>query len=103
MHKNSSSNSDPISKDVVKSLLGLCQSDRERECLRYTVLKASELSATQVCKRYGFQSMNERSKVVDDTLQHAKYIRESINELAKSRDHSMLKALGIPSDAVDSD
>ena len=103
MQKNSSSNSDPISKDVVKSLLSLCQSDRERECLRFTVFKASGLSATQICKRYGFESMTERSKVVEDTLQHAKYIRESIDELAKSKDHSMLKALGVPSDAIDSD
>ena len=101
IQRNSSSNSDPISKDVVKSLLSLCQSDRERECLRFTVFKASGLSATQVHKRYGFQSMNERSKVVEDTLQHAKYIRESIDGLAKSRDLSMLKSLGISSDAVD--
>ena len=103
MQKNSCSNSEPISKDVVKSLLGLCQSDRERECLRYSVFKASGLSATQVRKRYGFQSMNNRSKLVDNALQHAKYIRESIDELAKSKDDSMLKALGIPSNAIDSD
>ena len=103
MQKNSTPNGDPISKDVVKSLLSLCNSDRERECLRYTVYKASGLSATQVRKRYGFQSMNERSQVVEDALQHAKYIRESIDELAKSKDQSMLKALGLPSDSVDSD
>ena len=102
MQKNTSSNSNQISKDVVKSL-NLCQSDRERECLRYTVFKASGLSATQVCERYGFQSMNKRSKVVEDALHHAKYIRDSIDELAESRDNSMLKALGLPSDTVDSD
>ena len=59
MQKNSSSKGDPISKDVVKSLLSLCQSDRERECLRYTVYKASGLSATQTRKRYGFESRND--------------------------------------------
>lgn len=101
MQKNTSSNSNQISKDVVKSLLSLCQSDRER--LRYTVFKASGLSATQIRKRYGFQSMNKRSKVVEDALHHAKYIRECIDELAESRDNSMLKALGLPSDTVDSD
>ena len=103
MQKNSSSNSNPISKDVVKSLLSLCQSDRKHECLRFTVFKASGLSATQIRKQCGFESMTERSKVVEDTLQHAKYIRESIDKFAKSKDHSMLKALGVPSDAVDSD
>ena len=64
IQKNSSSNNDPLSKDVVESLVSLCQSDCERECLRYTVFKASRLSATQVCRRYGFQSMNERSKLL---------------------------------------
>lgn len=100
VQKSSSSNSDSISKDVVKSLLSLCRSDRERECLQYTVFKASGLSATQVCKRYGFQSMSKRSEVVEDTIRHARYIRKSIDELAKTRDQSMLKALGI-SAAVD--
>ena len=103
MQKNNSSNSDPISKDVVKSLLSLCQSDRERECLRFAVFKGSGLSATQARKRYGFESMSRRSKAVEDALQHAKYIRESIDDLAQSKDHSMLKALGIPSGDIDSD
>lgn len=102
MQNNNFTKSDPISKEVVKSLLGLCQSDRERECLRYTVFKASGLSATQMRKQYGFESMIERSKVVDTALQHAKYIRESIEELAKSKDRSVLKVLAIASDESDS-
>ena len=47
--------------------------------------------------------MNKISKVVEDALHHAKYVRDSIDELAESRDNSMLKALGLPSDTVDSD
>lgn len=100
MQKNNFTKCDPISKEVVKSLLS--QSDRERECLRYTVFKASGLSATQMRKQYGFESMNERSKVVDTALQHAKYIRESIEVLAKSKDRSVLKVLAIASDESDS-
>lgn len=103
MQKNKSAKSDPLSKEVVKSLLGICQSDRERECLRYSVFKASGLSATQIRKRYGFENMKERSKQVESTLQHVKYIRESIEELAKSKDRSMLKALGIPEFSEDGD
>ena len=99
MQKNVS-NRDSISKDVVRSLLKLCQSDRECECIRYTVYKASGLSATLVRKRYGFGQMNERSKAVDNALQHAKYIRESIDELAKSKDQSMF---GLTCDDGDSD
>ena len=53
-------------------------------------------------KQYGFESMNERSKVVDSAVQHAKYIRESIEELAKSKDRSVLKALAIANDESDS-
>ena len=65
--------------------------------------KACGLSATQVREQYGFGQMHERSKVVENALQHAKYIRESIDELATSRDQSMLKALGLTRDDVGSD
>lgn len=67
-----------LSKDVVKLLLGMCQSDREHECIRYSVFKASGLSQTQVRKLYGFERMNCRSTGVENVLKHTEYIRQSI-------------------------
>ena len=45
---------DGIDKDKIKSLLGLATSDRERELIRYSVLKASYLTQTGARKQFGF-------------------------------------------------
>ena len=55
------SNSVSIDKAHVKALLGLARSDRERELIRYSVFKASGLSATSARKKFGFESMYARS------------------------------------------
>ena len=39
--------------------------------------------------------MGERSRRVDDAIKHAKHIRESIDDLARSKNRSVLLALGI--------
>jgi hypothetical protein len=41
IQKTSKENPAPVSKEVVKELLGLCQSDRERECMRYAAFRFS--------------------------------------------------------------
>lgn len=76
--------SNPImSKDLVKSLLDLCQSDRERKCIKYTMFKASGLSSTQMRRQYGFEGMEKRSKRVEEAITHSRYIREAVERLAK--------------------
>ena len=92
----------PLDKATVKSLLGLCQSDKERECIRYAVFKASGVSSTQARKQFGFENMVERSKRVEACIDHAKYIRKSLDELARSRERSVLMSLGIQPDSSDS-
>ena len=44
-----------VDKLMVQQLLSLAQSNRQRECIRYTVFRASGMSQTQACKTYGFQ------------------------------------------------
>ena len=90
VHKDSSKTS--LSKPEVKSLLAICQSDRERECVRYAIYKLSGVTATQARKQFGFESMNQRSKNV---LKHALYIREAIDKLARTNEVSVLRALGV--------
>ena len=70
-----------VVKSVVKSLLGLCQSDRERECVCYGFFKSSGMSATQARKNFGFENMTRRSENVEQAIEHAKYIRTSIEKL----------------------
>ena len=97
IQKTSKENPAPVSKEVVKELLGLCQSDRERECMRYAAFRFSGLSETQMRKQYGFEAMTKRSKKVNDAIEHAKYICRAIDEIACTRSESLCKALGVPS------
>ena len=50
-----------MDKDTVKSLLKLCQSNHERQTVRYAIHKASGLSETQSRKSFGFESMTAHS------------------------------------------
>ena len=84
-----------VSKNVVKSLLGLCQSDRERECVRYALFKSSGMSATQARKNLGFERMASRSEKVEQAIEHATYIRSSVEKLSKIKEKAVLRNLGI--------
>ena len=58
-----------IDKNCVKVLLALARSDRERECLRYAVFKASGVSQTEARRMFGFETMSKRSAKVEQVLQ----------------------------------
>ena len=90
-----------LSKNEIKSLLAICQSDRKRVCVRYAAYKASGVTATQARKQFGFEQMNQRSKKVEETLKHAQYIRQAIDKLARTKELAVLHALGV--DMVESD
>ena len=77
-----------MDKTLIHSLLGLCQSDRERECLRYAVFKASGLSATQARKQFGLESMSQRTRKVEDVITHVEYIQTAIEKLALTKESS---------------
>ena len=66
-----------ISKEELKKLLALAQSDRERECLRYAVYRASGLASTAACRYFGFKDMKDRAKHVEDCLRDAQiFVRQ---------------------------
>ena len=66
----------------------MCGSDKERDLLRYTAVKSSGLSATQAYKQLGLQNMDQRITKVDNVVEHAKFIRESIDMLAVTKDRA---------------
>ena len=72
------------------------------QCVRYAVFRASGVSATQARKQFGFEKMLERSKRVEACIDHAQYIRKSIDQLAMSKERSVLLSLGINPDPSDS-
>ena len=61
----------------------------------YIASKASGLSRTQMRKQYSFQNMRERSSHVEDAIMHAKHIREFTDDLAKSKNSSVLRVLDV--------
>ena len=61
-------------------MLRLYQSERERECARYAVFKAPGLSATQAIKQFGFESMTQWTKKVEDIMTHVEYIRTASSD-----------------------
>ena len=50
-----------MTKQQLRSVLSLAQSDREREIIRYTAVVSSGLSATAARKHYGNATQNQKS------------------------------------------
>ena len=82
----------PISKDEVVSLLGIAQSDREQELVRYSIFKAFRLSYTAARKKYGFQDMKDRETRIKTSLAEAKHICEVIDDLASTENTALLSS-----------
>ena len=93
-----------LEKSIVKMLLSISQSDRERECLRYAVYKASGMTATMIRRTYGFENMQAHAASVESALLEIKQIREAIDDLAKTKEESLLIQLGfdVQVDSADS-
>ena len=83
-----------LEKPVVKMLLSIAESDRERECLRYAIYKASGMTATMARRTYGFEDMSAHAVCVESVLSEVKQIREAIDELANTQESLLLSQLG---------
>lgn len=92
-----------IDRDKVKALLGLACSDRERELIRYSVLKASGLSLTGARRHFGFERMHERATAVEECIEEAQRVRAAIDELSSIQDRALLRAMGLPHSESETD
>ena len=90
-----SQNRQTLEKSSAKLLLGLAQSDRERECIKYAIFKASGMTATRSRRHYGFASMTERAAQVEQAIDEAQQIRETIESIARVQDKALLASFGI--------
>ena len=84
-----------ISKQELQKLLAMAQSDRERECLRYAVYRASGLPPTAARRCFGFERMKNRAERVDECLHDAQLLREAVEELSHTQERAVLKTLGV--------
>lgn len=83
--KDSSTATQVITKDCLKGLLTLAQSDREKKLIRCSVYKASGLSSTAARKQLGLEQMNEHWEHVEECIDAAKNIREAIHKISAVR------------------
>ena len=87
-----------IDKSTVQKLLGIAQSDHERQYIRYAVFTASGVTPTQARKQFGFDNMTEKARQVEACINSVRAIREAIDELAKIQDETLLATFGISPD-----
>ena len=80
-----------ITKEEVKRLMLLTQSDRERELVRYIVHKASGGTQKKTATRFGFRKMEEHSAHVEACISTAAEICSSISELSILQNQAMLE------------
>ena len=77
-----------LDKETIHSLLKLCHSNRERQTIRYAIYKASGLSEIQGRKSFGLENMTAHAERAEAAIQHAKYIREAFDQIARMCQHT---------------
>ena len=85
----------PLTKEKLKDIMSVAQSDRERECIRYTAFVTSGLSATAARKQFGFDNMTTRSQRFEDAINEIRATREAIDSLCKIQEKVALAEYGI--------
>lgn len=73
----------------------MATTDRDRELIRYSVYKASELTSSGARKQFGFNSIQERANHVEECIQTAQDIRESIDKMSQIQDKVLLTTMGL--------
>ena len=88
-----------LEKSIVKMLLNIAQSDRERMCLRYAISKASGMTPTAVRRVYGFEHISAHVEEVEKTLSKVQQIHEAISDLASIEDKALIQSFGLEEEA----
>ena len=90
-----------IKKHELKALLGLAQSDRERELIRFSAFRSSGLSVTGARRHLGLENMQQRSDRILQCIEEAQEIRDAVDKLSCLQDKALLSVMGL-SDAESS-
>ena len=89
-----------LSKQELKGLVYLAESETEKEMLKYVAVKAGGLSNTKAKDVYGLDNVQKRKEKLEEALSQSKAIRESIEKIACLKDKALLASIGFQ---VDSD
>lgn len=84
-----------MTNEQLHSVLSIAQSDRERECIRYTAIVASGLSATNARKVFGFERVPERVRRIEDAIAEAEAIHSAYESVARIQERATLAQFGV--------
>ena len=90
-----SKNQSHLTKDEMKQLMNLAESESERDRLRYAVVKSSGISSTAAKNVFGFSGMNDKKANVEKAMEEATAIKNAIENIAMSKEKVLLQSLGI--------
>ena len=88
-------NNKGLTKEDMKKLLNLAESESERKRLKYAVVKSSGISSTKAKAVYGFDDMTSKINDVEKAMEEACAIRQAIEDIANTKEKSILLPLGI--------
>ena len=75
-----------ISREELKKLMLISESERERQCIRYAVFKSSCTTPSEARRKYGFDRMDEKAAQVEACIKQAEEIHHATDKLARTRD-----------------
>lgn len=92
-----------VTKEEMKSLLTLAESEAEKEHLKYAVVKSAGMSADKAQKMFGFHNVNRRAVTVESAHEEACEIKDSIMNIARLKDSALLESFGLQDTLSDDD
>ena len=84
-----------MSKKELKQLLAIVNGEKERECIKYTLYKASHMTPTQARSVFGLENMKARALEVEASISAAEEITKAYDDLAHSQDQALLDCYGL--------
>ena len=88
-----------MSKEQMKKLLNLADSEAEKDRLRFAVVRGAGISTEKARSVYGFHDMTTRTKKVLDAAEEAQDIKECMLKVVRLKDKALLQAFGVDDSA----
>ena len=88
-----------MSKEQMKKLLNLADSEAERERLRFAVVRGAGMSTKKAPSVYSFRDMTTQTKKVLDAAEEAQDIKECMLKVVRLEDKALLQGFGVDDSA----
>lgn len=75
-----------LSRNEVRKILNLAESEGERERMKYIVVKSSGISNKKAKRMYGFSDMSSKKDKVEEAMEKARAIKDAIENIAKIKE-----------------